>query len=64
MTKYSSVETLAHMSQSQGATVRITFHEFWSIFIEYPKNTKWDVLNMKKNPQRKLWLYSAVGVSL
>jgi hypothetical protein len=64
MAKYSSVETLAHMSQSQGATVRITFHEFWSIFIEYPKNTQWDVLNMKEPPKKTLAVFGGRGEPL
>ena len=64
MAKYNSIETLAHLALAEGGKLRITFNEFWSVFIEYPKNTTWDVLATKEPPKKTLAVFGGRGEPL
>ena len=76
MAKYNSVETLAHLALAEGGKLRITFNEFWCVFIEYPKNTlmntscpmsepiTWDVLATKEPPKKTLAVFGGRGEPL
>jgi len=64
MAKYNSIETLAHVALVDGGKLRITFDEFWSVFIEYPKNTTWDVLATKEPPKETLAVFGGRGEPL
>ena len=64
MAKYKSVETLAQLALAEGGKLRITFSEFWSVLIEYPKNTQWDVFNMKEPPKKTLVVFGGRGEPL
>jgi len=64
MAKYNSVETLAHVAQAEGGMLRITFNEFWSVFIEYPKNTTWDVIATKEPQKKTLAVFGGRGEPL
>jgi len=64
MAKYNSIETLAHLALAEGGKLRITFNEFWCVFIEYPKNTTWDVLATKEPPNKALAVFGGRGEPL
>ena len=64
MAKYNSIETLSHLALAEGGKLRITFDEFWSVFIEYPKNTTWDVLATKEPPKKTLAVFGGRGEPL
>ena len=64
MAKYKSVETLAQLALAEGGKLRITFNEFWCVFIEYPKNTTWDVLATKEPPKKALAVFGGRGEPL
>ena len=64
MAKYNSVDTLAHLALAEGGKLRITFDEFWSVFIDYPNNTTWDVIATKEPKKKTLAVFGGRGEPL
>jgi hypothetical protein len=64
MAKYNSVETLAHLALAEGGKLSITFDEFWSVFVQYPDNTTWYVLDTKEPKKKTLAVFGGRGEPL